>query len=227
MWFSSRLGQPPCTPCCRLALSPAATRAEGSFAVSACSEPGPGSAALASAPLRLVRRPGWHWFGWYWFGWCWLGYGCRLGTGVLVQHGLGHSAPGRDWYAVLPGPGADGRGVPTWWPPLTALATPRARVYRACPACHGDELRRLCRRPSACSVDRSISYVRPSTAKRTVSAAWEPSMSSMSWTVVVRANRCLRVAVVVLLQCGRAARDRSGRWSGAGYAMGSQRLPPA
>jgi len=103
------------------------------------------SAALASAPLRLVRRLGWYWLGcrrlgWCWFGWCWFGHGCRLGTGVLVHHGLGHSAPGRDRYAVLGRPRPYRRGVSTLWPPMTALATPGAGVYPACPACHGDEL---------------------------------------------------------------------------------------
>lgn len=181
-----------------------------SFAMTASSGSDP-SGALASAPLWLVRRLGcprfdcyrlgwdrfgWCWFGWCWLGWCWLGCGCLLGAGVLGQHGFRDAASGRDRNAVLPGPCPDGRGVPNLWPSRTVLATSGARVHRACPAC---------------SVDRSISYVRPSTAKRTFSAAWEPSMSSMSLTVVVRANRCLRVAFVVLLQCARAARVQSGR----------------
>jgi len=112
--------------------------------------------------------------------------------------------PGRSWPRL---------GIASTRPARRAAATNRAR---------------LSRRLSACSVDRSISYVRPSTAKRIVSAAAEPSMSSVSWTMVVRANGLPPGRVVVLVaMLGLPARPHRGSLFCAGTRWCVQRRPPA
>jgi len=107
------------------------------------------------------------------------------------------------------------------WPRLGIASTRPARRAAA------TNCARLSRRLSACSVDRSISYVRPSTANRTVSAAWEPSMSSVSWTMVVRANGLPPGRVVVLVaMLGLPARPHRGSLFCAGTRWCAQRCPP-
>jgi len=220
-----RSSSPAVRPACLQAvIAPAPATTQLRVTASSGSDP---SGALAWTPLWLVRRLGCPRFDCYRLGWCWFGCGCLLGAGVLGQHGFGDAASGRDGNAVLPGPCPDRRGVPTLWPPRTVLATSGARVTGPAQRAAATNCARLCRRLSACSVDRSISYVRPSTANRTVSTASEPSMSSVSWTMVVRANRLPPGRVVVFFAMLGYRSTPVGSLVCAGTRWCAQRHPPA
>jgi len=181
---------------------------------------------LAPAPLRLVRRLGCCWFGchrlgWHWFVWCWFGHGCLLGIGVLIHHGLGHSAPGRDRYAVFGRPRPNGRGVTTVWPPLSALATLGARVHRACPACRGDELRQAV--PQAFGVfGGQVDLIRPVVDSEADCLGCRGAVDVVDELDDGGAcQQCLRVASLSCSQCWRELDLSRVRW------CCSQRHPPA